>query len=63
MKKYLALACAFSCAAALTACHDDDDDDSDYVSDFTSINKVSYVPGAQTAANKAGLNAFLLFRL
>jgi len=61
MKKYLALACAFSCAAALTACHDDDDDDdSDYVSDFTSINKVSYVPGVQTAANQAGLDAFLL---
>ncbi len=61
MKKYLALACAFACAAALTACHDDDDDDdSDYVSDFTSINKVSYIPGAQTAASKAGVNAFLL---
>ncbi|MDD7725284.1 MAG: hypothetical protein PUJ24_06430, partial [Bacteroidales bacterium] len=62
MKKYLALACAFACAASFTACHDDDDDDDqkNYVADFTSSSAVSYIPGAQTAANKVGLNAFLL---
>lgn len=61
MKKFLALACALACASAFTACHDDDnDDDKDYVADYTSINAVSYIPGAQTAANKVGLNAFML---
>lgn len=60
MKKYLALACAFACAPLLSSCHDDDDDDDDYVADYSSVNKVSYIPGAQTAANKMGLNAFML---
>ncbi|MBQ2322660.1 MAG: hypothetical protein II375_08940 [Bacteroidales bacterium] len=63
MKKYLALASALLCAASLTACHDDGDDDDDvqdYVADFTSAAKVSYIPGAQTAASKVGLNAFML---
>lgn len=61
MKKYIALASAFACALTFSACHDDDDDDDkDYVADFTTINQVSYIPGAQTAANKAGLNAFML---
>lgn len=61
MKKYLALACALACASLpLTSCHDDgNDDDSDYVAGFSSIKKVSYIPGAQTAANMVGLNAFL----
>mgnify|MGYP004508358355 CR=1 FL=1 len=61
MKKFLALACALACASAFTACHDDDnDDDKDYVADYTSINAVSYIPGAQAAASKVGLNAFML---
>ena len=61
MKKYLAMAMAAACALSFTACHDDDDDDDkDYVADFTTINQVSYIPGAQTAANKLGLNAFML---
>lgn len=61
MKKYLALACALACASLpLSSCHDDDDDnDGDYVADFSSIKAVSYIPGAQTAANKVGLNAFM----
>ena len=61
MKKYLAMAMAAACALSFTACHDDDDDDDkDYVADFTTINQVSYIPGAQTAAQKLGLNAFML---
>lgn len=61
MKKYLTMAMAAACALSFTACHDDDDDDDkDYVADFTTINQVSYIPGAQTAANKLGLNAFML---
>ncbi len=61
MKKYLAMAMASACVLSFTACHDDDDDDDkDYVADFTTINQVSYVPGVQTAAGKAGLNAFML---
>lgn len=60
MKKYLALACALACASLpLSSCHDDDNDDDDYVADFSSIKEVSYIPGAQTAANKVGLNAFM----
>lgn len=61
MKKYLALACALACAPLLSSCHDDDDDDDDkdYVADFSSVQQVSYIPGAQTAANKMGLNAFM----
>lgn len=61
MKKYLTMAMAAACALSFTACHDDDDDDDkDYVADFTTINQVSYIPGAQTAAQKLGLNAFML---
>lgn len=61
MKKYLTMAMVAACALSFTACHDDDDDDDkDYVADFTTINQVSYIPGAQTAANKLGLNAFML---
>lgn len=61
MKKFLTMAAVLALAFNFTACHDDDDDeDGDYVADFTSCAKVSYVPGAQTAANKVGLNAFML---
>lgn len=61
MKKYLALASTLALAALLPACDDDNsNDDGLYVSDFTTINKVSYIPGSQLLANKTGLNAFLL---
>lgn len=60
MKKYLALACALACASLpLSSCHDDDENDDDYVADFSSIKHVSYIPGAQTVADKVGLNAFM----
>ena len=58
MKKYLALACAFSCAAALTACHDDDDDSEGFTASFASpYIQYSAINGLSA---KLGVNSYVL---
>lgn len=62
MKKYIAMACAMTCALGFTACSDDDDNNtpSNHVCDFTTSNSFSTIPGLSTLGNWTGMNCYML---